>query len=133
MSPKPQRRTGAQQGSRQPAGKASSGKAGRPRAKGKKALKGPAAAAAQPTRTGIPDEASVTQAFAGLSAADQQIVRGIVARVAEHLGSPEAARLWLVTPAPECGTAPLAAVAAGRADLVLAVLESRWGPSPDYA
>jgi hypothetical protein len=126
MSPKPQRRTDAQQASRQPAGKGSSGKEARPPAKGKPPK-------APPTRTAIPDEASIKSVSDGLRVAGQQLLRRIVSLVAAHLGSPEAARLWLVTPAPEFGTSPLSAIEAGRANLVLAVLESLWGPSPNDA
>jgi hypothetical protein len=97
------------------------------------ALKAPAVPAGPSIGTPMPDEAALKNVSDGLGAADQKTFRRIAFLVAEHLGSPEAARLWLVTPSPEFGTTPLAAIEAGRASLVLAALESRWGPSPDYA
>ncbi len=81
----------------------------------------------------IPDEAHVEQVVAGLEPADQSTVRAMLAALAAHLGSPEAARLWLITRAPEFGTTPLAAIGEGKAKLVRAVLESRWGRRPTYA
>ncbi len=78
-------------------------------------------------------EAAVEPIVAHLGPADRAAVRQILSELAEHLGSPAAARLWLVTPAPEFGTAPLTALAEGKAPVVRAVLESRWGPSPTYA
>jgi hypothetical protein len=70
---------------------------------------------------------------ASLTPADQATVQRILSTLAEHLGSSEAADLWLVTKSPEFGTTPLEAIAGGKAGLVLAVLEARWGPSPVYA
>jgi antitoxin Xre/MbcA/ParS-like protein len=83
--------------------------------------------------SGVPDEAAIRQALADLGPAGQGSGCRILAVLAEHLGSPEAARLWMVTPSPELGATPLAAISAGKADLVLALLESRWGPNPTYA
>jgi hypothetical protein len=82
---------------------------------------------------GPPDEAAIEQVVAKLGPADRATVHRILSGLAEHLGSPEAARLWLVTPAPEFGMTPLTAIAQGKAQLVWAVLESRWGPNPAYA
>ena len=82
---------------------------------------------------GPPDEAAIEQVVAKLGPADRAAVHRILSGLAEHLGSPEAARLWLVTLAPEIGSAPLTAIAQGKAQLVRAVLESRWGPDPAYA
>jgi Protein of unknown function (DUF2384) len=57
----------------------------------------------------------------------------IMTGLAEHLGSPEAARLWLVTPSPQFDTTPLDAILAGEAEAILAYLESQWGLGPVYA
>ena len=62
-----------------------------------------------------------------LEPSDQRHFRHILAALTEHLGSVEAARLWLVTWAPGFGTTPLTAIIEGKAALVLAVLEARWG------
>jgi hypothetical protein len=82
---------------------------------------------------GIPDESSIEQVAAALEPTARDAFRRILAELTEHLGSPEAARLWLVTPAPEFGVSPLTAITQGKAELVLAVLHSRWGPGPAYA
>jgi hypothetical protein len=76
------------------------------------------------------DVAAFEQVAAKLGPADWAAVHRILSGLAEHLGSPEAARLWLATLAPEFGTTPLTALAEGKAQLVWAVLESRWGPNP---
>ena len=62
----------------------------------------------------------------------QAAIRRIVALLVRHLGSAEAAHLWLATKSPEIGSAPLAAIAEGKGRVVLALLESRWGPGPVY-
>jgi len=80
-----------------------------------------------------PDEASIDQVAIGLGSEDRTALQHIRSALEAHLGSPEAAQLWLVTTAPEFGTSPLTAIAQGKAKLVLSVLESRWGPSPTYA
>lgn len=84
-----------------------------------------------PTTVPTPAEIeSKTTALTGpAAAAFGQIVSGL----SDHLGSPEAARLWLVTPSGQFETTPLDAIAAGEAEAVLAFLESRWGPGPAYA
>jgi hypothetical protein len=88
------------------------------------------------TKTGdpaVPDENTITEATADLSPADRAVVGQILSGLTAHLGSAEAARLWLVSQSPEFGTTPLSAISEGKARLVLALLESRWGPSPIYA
>ena len=82
---------------------------------------------------GPPDDGAIEQVVAQFGPADRATVQQILAGLAEHLGSPEAARLWLVTPAPEFGAPLLTAIAEGKAQIVRAVLESRWGPNPAYA
>lgn len=47
-----------------------------------------------------------------------------------HLGSPEAARLWLVTPHKQFKTTPLDAIMSGEAELTLAYIESKWNAGP---
>lgn len=84
------------------------------------------------TDAGPLQAAAIEQIVAQLGPADRATVQQILSGLAEHLGSPEAARLWLVTLAPEFGTAPLTAIAEGKAQVVRSVLESRWGPSPAY-
>jgi hypothetical protein len=79
------------------------------------------------------DEAQIERITGRLGSADQNAFSQIQSTLAAHLGSPEAARLWLITKAPEFGKSPLDVIADGRAKLVLAVLESRWGPNPTYA
>ena len=81
----------------------------------------------------VPDESTISEATADLACADRTVVGQILSGLTAHLGSTEAARLWLVTQSPEFGTTPLAAISEGKARLVLALLESRWGPSPIYA
>ena len=81
----------------------------------------------------VPEESMITEATADLAPADRILVGRILSGLTAHLGSPAAARLWLVTQSPEFGTTPLTAIVDGKAKLVLALLESRWGPSPIYA
>lgn len=100
----------------------------------------PQPAARRATRKGtgagtaaIPDEAAVDRVRAKLLPGDRAIAAQLIEMLTRRLGSPEAAWLWLVTVAPEFGKAPLDVIAAGNAALVLADLESRWGPNPTYA
>jgi hypothetical protein len=102
-------------------------------AMGRPARDGSAGKTAPPVDVGISDEARIEQVAASLGTADQTAVRDILSMLEKHLGSAEAARLWLVTRSPEFGTPPLTAIAEGKAKLVLAVLESHWGPNPTYA
>jgi hypothetical protein len=70
---------------------------------------------------------------ADLDAADREAVDVILQGLEQHLGSPEAARVWLATSSPEFGTTPLQVIRDGKARLVQAVLEARWGANPTYA
>ncbi len=87
----------------------------------------------QLTNGSAPGEPAIEQVVARLEPADRVVAERIISELEKHLGSREAARRWLESPAPEFGTTPLADLAAGRAKIVLAVIESRWGPSPTYA
>jgi hypothetical protein len=82
---------------------------------------------------GIPDDAQIAETAGLLSLPDQNAFRRVRELLAEHLGSSAAARLWLVTPSPGFVTTPLDAVRQGQATLVLAMLETQWGPSPTHA
>jgi hypothetical protein len=90
-------------------------------------------AASRPVEAGNSVEVRIEKSLAELQGEDRSTVRIILDRVAEHLGSPEAARLWLVTASPELGRPLLTAIVEGQASVVLAVLESRWGPNPTHA
>jgi len=103
------------------AGKAGAGKSKMKHRGGKKG--GPA----------IPQQVEIDQAIAHLNHADRVAVHRILSGLEQHLGSPEAARLWLVTTTPAFTKPPLAVIADGNEKEILAVLESRWGPSPSYA
>jgi hypothetical protein len=120
MSTKPQNKSKAPPPSTQPVGKAKVGKAVARKKKGRPV-------AAEP-----PDESRIEQVAAALTPADQDLFRRLILELAENLGSTEAAHLWLVTRDPEFGVTPLTAISQGKANLVLAVLESRWGPGPVY-
>lgn len=87
----------------------------------------PQAPIAVPTEQEIATKASV------LSGPARNAFDTILIKLAEHLGSPVAARLWLVTPVAQFDTTPLDAILAGEAEAVLAYLESHWGPGPVYA
>ena len=82
---------------------------------------------------GIPDETQIEEAVGALPSRDQEAFRRVCELLAQHLGSSEAARLWLATPSPGFLATPLDAIRKGQAKLVLATLESMWGPSPTYA
>ena len=86
-----------------------------------------------PLPTAVPTQAEISTEAAALSGAAAAAFENIMTSLAEHLGSPEAARLWLVTPSPQFDARPLDAILAGEAENVLAYLESRWGPGPVYA
>ncbi len=88
---------------------------------------------AQEAHDGIHESEQIEQVVADLKPPDKATVRQIMTLLEEYLGSGQAARLWLVTKSPEIGTSPLAAIAEGKAQAILAILESRWGPSPTYA
>ena len=72
----------------------------------------------------IPDDAQIDEATCALSPADQRVFARVRELLMKQLGSAAASRLWLVTACAAFRTTPLAAVAAGRAKHVLAVLES---------
>lgn len=80
-----------------------------------------------------PTGPEVQDVAATLDPPDRDAFQRILALLENHLGSPEAARLWLVTPSSEFVGTPLTAVTQGRAKLVLALLESRWGSGPAHA
>jgi hypothetical protein len=82
---------------------------------------------------GIPSEAQIEEAAGPLSPSDRDAFHKARRMLAEHLTSHAAARLWLVTPSAGFVTTPLDAIRNGQAKLVLAMLESQWGPSPTYA
>jgi hypothetical protein len=82
---------------------------------------------------GVPDEGQIGQALGRLEPADRRAWQRLRKLLAQHLGSAAAARLWLVTPSPGFEATPLDEVRKGRAKLLLAMLESQWGPSPTYA
>jgi hypothetical protein len=82
---------------------------------------------------GIPDKTQLDEAADNLSPEDRKAFKRMRQLLAEHLGSHAAARLWLVSTATGFETTALDAVRNGQAKLVLATLESQWGPSPTYA
>lgn len=83
--------------------------------------------------TGLPDAAEFDEAARRLGPADRKVFQRVRQLLAEHLGSHAAARLWLVSPGTGFETTALDAIRAGQVKLVLATLESQWGPSPTYA
>jgi hypothetical protein len=82
---------------------------------------------------GIPDEAQILEAAGDLSTADRSAFARTRRLLAQHLGSPAAARLWLITPSPGFVSTPLDAVSKGKAKAVLAMVKAQLGPSPTYA
>ena len=82
---------------------------------------------------GIPEEAEIQKASAGLRPGDRAAFKRVRELLAEHLSSGAAARLWLISPCPQFMSNPLDAVRKGQAKQVLAMLESQWGRSPTYA
>jgi hypothetical protein len=83
--------------------------------------------------TGIPDETLIAETESGLDSQDRKAFERVRQLLAEHLGSHAAARLWLVSPGTGFDPTPLDAVRKGQVKVVLATLESQWGPSPTYA
>lgn len=81
----------------------------------------------------IPTAAEIDSVSAALDDSSRVAFQELQALLTQHLGSVEAARLWLATPASEYGKPPLSVVKEGKAALVLAILKNRWGPSPAYA
>jgi hypothetical protein len=102
-----------------------------PRRSAKSELYGPTPG--QPLPMSVPTEADFQRAVAGLGAADRAAFGQIMDALATHLGSREAARLWLVTPFSDFKSTPLQAILGGEAASVLALLESRWGPGAVHA
>ena len=78
-------------------------------------------------------ETAIQKAVTALAPKDRELFQQLVSLLEEHLGSLEAARLWLVTRSPAFESTPLAAIRKGNAHLVLALLQSQWGGSPIYA
>jgi hypothetical protein len=70
---------------------------------------------------------------AGPADLDSPAVVRIRSLLAEELGSDEAAEAWLNSRDTGYPTTAMAAILAGRADLVLQDLENQLGPSPSYA
>ena len=82
---------------------------------------------------GIPDQAEMDEAARELPPKDRKKFKQVQKLLAEHLGSYAAARLWLVSPGTGFETTALDAIRRGQVQVVLATLESQWGPSPTYA
>ena len=76
----------------------------------------------------VPSERDIRDATSALKAIAQAAFTQTMTLLSDHLGSPAAARLWLVTPSPEFGSTPLTAIQNGEAEAVLAFLEAQWGP-----
>jgi hypothetical protein len=57
----------------------------------------------------------------------------IVNMLAKHLGSIEAALLWLNLDNPSMGRRPIEIVKEGRGSLIKDMLEQQWGPNPHYS
>jgi hypothetical protein len=85
----------------------------------------------QPVK-GIPDESQVDETARALASKDRIALKKLLKLVADHLGSREAARLWLFTPFAGLSTTPLDAVQKGNVELLLKILKSQWGRSPIY-
>ncbi len=81
----------------------------------------------------VPDEAAIQGILTNLEAAERNAAVALLQSLEEHLGSPEAARVWLAASSPELGTSPLEAIRGGKARVVQALVEGRWGPNPAYA
>jgi hypothetical protein len=114
---------------------------GRPRRPARpKGPKRPAAGAGAPLTDdqlgplpGVPTDADIKRAVGTLSQADRKMFETLRQRLAEHLGSYAAARVWLVTPGGGFEGTPLEAITRGQVSRVLQSLDDQWGPSPVYA
>jgi hypothetical protein len=54
--------------------------------------------------------------------------------LASHMGSKEAAELWLNTVDPVVSNeTPKETIDRGRIDIIIAYLEDHWGPGPSYS
>jgi hypothetical protein len=91
------------------------------------------AVAENPIPTDIPTQTEIEMKTAMLSGPAAAAFNQIMTGLRDHLGSPEAARLWLITPSAQFETTPLDAILAGEAESVLAFLEAHWGLGPVYA
>lgn len=115
----------------QPAGGATAKKATRPakaaKPRSKHAVRGSGLA------ENVPDAAAIRTLLDDLTAEDQGACNKILQGLKKHLGSVEAVHIWLATRSPEFAITPLEAIRGGKAKLVLAVLEGRWGDNPAYA
>jgi len=78
-------------------------------------------------------ELNVQKVVATLTQQDQALFQKLVGLLESHLGSLQAAQVWLTTESPAFVTTPIAAIREGQANLVLDMLESQWGSSPIYA
>lgn len=57
----------------------------------------------------------------------------IINMLAMHLGSPDAALLWLNLEDPSMGRKPIEVIREGNGSLIKDMLEQQWGPSPPYS
>lgn len=85
------------------------------------------------SRPDIADQAKMEEVSRELSPKDRKMFKQVQKLLAEHLGSHAAARLWLVRAGTGFETTALDAIRKGQVQVVLATLESQWGPSPTYA
>ena len=76
---------------------------------------------------------NIQNVVATLTHQDQELFQKLVGLLESHLGSLQAAQVWLTTESPAFVTTPIAAIREGKANLVLDLLESQWGSSPIYA
>lgn len=63
---------------------------------------------------------------------NEAVFKQIKTLLIKHLGSHAAAELWLITSSPEFINTPLETIHTGNAKLVLAMLQSQYGPNPTY-
>jgi hypothetical protein len=92
-----------------------------------------AASADQSPPATVPSEREIREATAGLKTIAQSALTRTMALLTDHLGSPAAARLWLVTPSSDFGSTPLKVIQNGESEAVLAFLEAQWGPGSVHA
>jgi hypothetical protein len=83
--------------------------------------------------SGVPSESQITGGVGVLSAQDLGLFAQVQELLAQHLGSHAAARVWLISNNTGFETTALDAIRKGQVKVVLATLESQWGPSPSYA
>lgn len=99
----------------------------------RRTTKAKAVAAERSPPTFVPTERDIRNATAALTTIAQSAFTQTMALLSDHLGSPAAARLWLVTPSPDFGSTPLTAIQNGESEAVLAFLEAQWGPGSVHA